>query len=183
MTHPIWAPWRIEYIVGPKIKDGCIFCAYANRECQGFRSDLTLVRQEHAYVALNRYPFTAGHIMVIPRRHVAGIEELSEAEYQELFALVRSACGALRAAVRPDGLNVGINLGEAAGAGIAPHLHVHVVPRWAGDTNFMPVLADVRVMPQALDDTWKHLMKSFQNIDGEHGDPNTELPSETLSIL
>ncbi|HEU4404947.1 MAG TPA: HIT domain-containing protein [Polyangiaceae bacterium] len=167
MKAPLWAPWRIGYIVGPKDKSRCIFCDYAGHGPGQFRDDLTLVADDRVYVTLNRYPFAAGHLMVIPRAHVADLGDLAPDDYDHLFRVVGQAAARLRAAVRADGLNVGINLGPAAGAGIADHLHVHVVPRWQGDTNFMPVLADVRVMPQALDDTWKHLYPHFRDLPGQ----------------
>lgn len=157
----LWAPWRMEYILGENKPEGCIFCTYPGRAHERAREDLVLAVEEHAFVCLNRYPFTPGHLMVIPRRHVSDPSELSEAEHDALFRLVRRAIVATRAAVRCQGLNVGMNLGTVAGAGIADHVHVHVVPRWGGDTNFMPVLADVRVMPQHLDDAWARLAPHF----------------------
>ena len=162
----MWAPWRIEYIVGPKNHDACIFCTYANGTEDTFREHLTVVSTEFCFGTLNRYPFASGHLMVMPKRHVAHLTDLPDEEYDALFRLVRDTSTRLKAAVRAEGLNVGINLGATAGAGLAEHLHVHVVPRWSGDTNFMPVLADVRVMPQYLDETWAHLYSFFLDIPG-----------------
>lgn len=120
----------------------------------------------HAFVMLNRYPFAPGHLLVVPHAHVSRLDELDETTYDALFRLVREAARRLGAAVGPQGLNIGLNLGEAAGAGVAEHLHAHVVPRWAGDSNFMPVVADTRVVPQALDATLAHLTPYFADIDG-----------------
>ncbi|MCU0657284.1 MAG: HIT domain-containing protein [Polyangiaceae bacterium] len=167
MSSQLWAPWRMEYILKPKGHGGCVFCEYASHGPEQAREDLVLHQGTLAYVVLNRYPFAAGHLMVIPRRHCSDLTELTDEERCALFDLVSQSCARLRRAVRADGLNVGINLGASAGAGIAEHLHVHIVPRWPGDTNFMPVLADVRVMPQALDATWSHLAPFFADLPGQ----------------
>jgi ATP adenylyltransferase len=125
---------------------------------------LVVVRTAHAQVMLNRYPFAAAHLLVIPHKHTSALEELDDEEHDALFRLVRATVVRLKRAVKCEGLNVGLNLGAPAGAGIAEHLHVHVVPRWSGDTNFMPVLADVRVVPQALDATRAHLAPYFADL-------------------
>src|SRR6185312_2978615 len=122
---------------------------------------------------LNRYPFAAGHLLVVPHAHVDALEALPDDVHDALFRLVRESVARLRRAVRPEGVNVGCNLGEAAGAGVKEHLHVHVVPRWSGDTNFMPVLADTRVVPQALDETREHLLPYFSDIPGNVGGAET----------
>lgn len=153
----------MEYIRGAR-EAGCIFCRYPAEGPARWRERLLLCARPDAFVMLNRYPFASAHVMVVPARHVSDLGELSAAEHAALFELVRDAGGALKAAVRAEGLNVGLNLGAAAGAGIAEHLHVHVVPRWRGDHNFMPVLADVRVMPEALDATWAHLEPFFRPL-------------------
>ena len=151
----LWAPWRMEYILGEK--DGsCVFCA---RE-----SDMVLVERPDAFVCLNKYPFAAGHILVVPKKHVSDLAELSEGDADALFRLVRASVERLKRAISPQGVNVGLNLGKAAGAGIAEHLHAHIVPRWNGDTNFMPVLTDVRVMPEYLQDTRKRLLPHFADL-------------------
>lgn len=154
----------MEYILGPKGQGGCVFCAYADHGPEHLQEDLVLYQGETAYVVLNRYPFAAGHLLVVPRRHCADPGSLTPEEHDDLFRLTTRAGELLKRAVKADGLNVGINLGASAGAGIAEHLHVHIVPRWPGDTNFMPVLADVRVMPQALEATWKHLRPFFESL-------------------
>jgi ATP adenylyltransferase len=162
----------MEYILGPKDRSACVFCTYGAHGAPDFRGDLTLFANEHVLVTLNRYPFAAGHLLVIPRRlHVADLTDLGQETHDELFRVVTRSAERLKRAVKAEGLNIGLNLGAPAGAGIAEHLHVHIVPRWPGDTNFMPVLADVRVMPQALDATWKHLHPYFADLPGEHPDP------------
>jgi ATP adenylyltransferase len=155
----------MEYILSKK-EGGCIFCAYAAADPTMFAEEHVLVATEHAYVVLNKYPFAAGHLLVVPRRHEGELEMLTDVEHDALFRLTRGAASRLRRAVSAQGLNVGINLGKAAGAGIGEHLHVHIVPRWEGDTNFMPVLADVRVMPQHLAATFRHLHPFFVDIPG-----------------
>jgi ATP adenylyltransferase len=153
----------MAYIRAPKA-GGCIFCRYPAEGPARHRPNLILCQNAHAFVILNRYPFAAGHVMVVPRRHVSDPSELPEPEYRAVFELVRDAGRALREAASAEGLNVGMNLGAAAGAGIAEHMHVHIVPRWRGDLNFMPTLANVKVMPEALDDTWSRLQPSFAQL-------------------
>lgn len=160
----------MEYIRGAK-EPGCIFCSYPAEPEGRHRERLLLCGRRDAFVMLNRYPFASSHVMVVPRRHVSDLSDLSAEEHAALFELVRDACGVLRQAVNAEGLNVGINLGAAAGAGIAEHLHVHVVPRWRGDMNFMPVVADVKVMPEALDATWARLEPLFRPLCGPASSP------------
>jgi ATP adenylyltransferase len=155
----------MEYILAKK-EGGCIFCDYAGADESGFAEAHILVATDEAYVVLNRYPFAAGHLLVVPRRHQAALDDLTEHEHDALFRLVRDATSRLGKAVSAQGVNVGLNLGKAAGAGIGEHLHVHIVPRWEGDTNFMPVVADVRVMPQNLAATFRHLYPFFADIPG-----------------
>ncbi len=145
---------------------GCFFCEHP-LDVSRFREDLVLVVQEHAFVCLNRYPFTPSHLLVAPRRHVSDLAELSDEEYGALTTLLRESTIRLRKAVGCSGMNVGFNLGIDAGAGVADHLHGHIVPRWRGDTNFLPVLADVRVMPEYLDDAWRRLYGAFADLPGE----------------
>jgi ATP adenylyltransferase len=155
----------MEYILSKK-EGGCIFCGYAQADESQFAEDGVLVANEEAYVVLNKYPFAAGHLLVVPRRHAGELEALSEPEHDALFRLTREAAIRLKRAVSAQGLNIGLNLGKSAGAGIGEHLHAHIVPRWDGDTNFMPVLADVRVMPQHLQATFRHLYPFFLDIPG-----------------
>ncbi len=151
----LWAPWRMEYILGPKAGE-CVFCAAASPGAD--RERLVLCRGDTALAVLNRYPYVAGHFLVLPRRHVAALEELTAEEAAELWALLVRVKGAVERLMRPQGYNIGFNLGAAAGAGIADHLHLHGVPRWAGDTNFMPLLGGTVVIPQHLTDTYDALV-------------------------
>lgn len=148
--RPLWAPWRLDYITGEK-PSGCVFCAAAKGE--GEDAGLVLERGPRCFTMLNAFPYSSGHAMVLPVRHVPDLLDLDETEVEELMGLARRCIRALREVMSPEGFNVGLNIGEAAGAGIAEHLHLHVVPRWTGDTNFMPVLADTHVIPQALEAT------------------------------
>ncbi len=142
MTDMLYAPWREEFILGPK-EEGCIFCQPGKRK--GVR-EFILHKGRRAFVVMNRYPYNSGHLMVVPNRHLAQLEELSSAERNELMSLVTLSSRVLNETIKPEGLNLGMNLGRAAGAGIAGHLHIHLVPRWVGDTNFMPALFDTRVV-------------------------------------
>lgn len=147
MQKTIWAPWRIEYILAEK-GGGCFLCRIFTEGSD--RENLLLRRGKTCAVVMNRYPYTSGHLMVTPYRHLEHLKDLTAEERLEMADLSIAAVEILKAALRPDGLNLGYNLGAAAGAGLKDHLHQHIVPRWIGDTNFMPVLADTRVMPQAL---------------------------------
>lgn len=154
MEERLWAPWRLEFIRGPKA-DECIFCsmpALADDE-----RALIVHRGERCFVILNAYPYNNGHMMVAPFRHLPSIEELDDDELLELMTLARRGLGALRDVHGPEGFNLGVNQGKVAGAGIEDHVHLHVVPRWGGDTNFMPVIASTRVLPQSLADSWREL--------------------------
>ncbi|MBI2939082.1 MAG: HIT domain-containing protein [Chloroflexi bacterium] len=157
MTERLWTPWRMEFIVSKK--DGeCIFCAKP-REARD-RENYILARGVHAYIILNAYPYNNGHLMAVPYAHVPTLEQLDPATAAELMALTQRSLVALRRALSPDGFNVGMNIGRAAGAGIADHVHLHVVPRWSGDTNFMPVIADTRLLPELLAATRERLMQA-----------------------
>ncbi len=164
MTTALWAPWRMDYLFGEK-PTGCFLCEHPKEEAH-FREHLVLVAQPHAFVCLNRYPFTTSHILVAPRRHVGDLADLEADEYAALMTLLRESTIRLRLGVKCQGMNVGFNLGKSAGAGVPGHVHGHVVPRWEGDTNFMPVLADVRVMPEYLDESWRRLYDAFVDIPG-----------------
>jgi ATP adenylyltransferase len=159
----LWAPWRMAYILGtesgaPAADAGCIFCTAAEGDRQ---AKLLLGATTHSVVLLNRYPYASAHVMIAPRRHTASLPDLPADEHADLAETLRRTMASLDEAVRPDGMNVGMNLGRCGGAGIADHLHWHVVPRWTGDTNFMPMLADVRVMPEHLEATWTRLRPAF----------------------
>lgn len=175
MSTPIWAPWRMEYIQGHGKAPGCFLCEHPKDEAH-FRENFVLVAQEHAFVCLNRYPFTTSHLLVAPRRHVADPSELTDEEYAAVMDLLRASVVRLRGAVGCEGMNVGFNLGKVAGAGVADHLHGHLVPRWNGDTNFMPVLADVRVMPEYLDAAWARLHPAFADLPGVRAPAPTSTP-------
>jgi ATP adenylyltransferase len=153
----LWAPWRIQYITGSK-SDECIFCA---KPALDDESALIVHRGERCFVILNAYPYASGHVMVAPYEHTSDLAGLDGATAGELMALTQATLGALARAYGPEGYNVGANLGSVAGAGIADHVHMHVVPRWEGDTNFMPVLGDVRVLPEALEETHRKLRDAF----------------------
>jgi ATP adenylyltransferase len=150
--RPLWAPWRVEYVTKPK-SGACVFCAAAAAQKSERDDELVVETGERCFTMLNAFPYAAGHVMVSPYRHVGELEELTEEETSELMRLATSALRALREVMSPAGFNVGLNLGRVAGAGFADHLHLHVVPRWEGDTSFMPVIGDTRVISQALGDT------------------------------
>jgi len=153
----LWAPWRMAYVGGAP-PAGCIFCeAYRTTDP---RPHLVLL-QHPAVVLLNHFPYASGHLMVAPARHAGDFTALSETELSTLMSVVQRTAAALRDAFHPDGMNIGMNLGAAAGAGIPDHLHWHLVPRWIGDTNFMPLLADVRVLPEHLEATYDRLRPLF----------------------
>jgi ATP adenylyltransferase len=146
----LWAPWRLEYIQGADEEQGCVFCRALEAEDE---TGLVVHRGERAFVLLNKFPYASGHLMVAPNRHEGEFGELESEEAAEIHRLGAAALGALGSTMSPQGFNVGWNLGRVAGAGVVDHVHMHVVPRWAGDTNFMPVLADVKVLPEALEAT------------------------------
>jgi ATP adenylyltransferase len=149
MTKPLWAPWRLEYVTQADEQEGCVFCLEAGSDLDTGRS--LLVRDgAEAIALLNKYPYSSGHLMVAPKRHVGELADLTSEEVLEVHALAVTAVDVLGRLYGPGGFNLGWNLGRIAGAGIADHVHLHVVPRWAGDTNFMPVLADVKVVPEHL---------------------------------
>ncbi len=159
--NKIFAPWRIEYIKMEKI-EGCIFCKLpAMNEDE---KNLILYRGKQAFVIMNNYPYNPGHVMVAPYRHVAEFENLKKEEVEEIYELISLMLRVLKNAMNPHGFNIGINIGRVAGAGIEDHIHVHIVPRWNGDTNFMPVVADTKVIPQCLEDTYQELKKEIEKI-------------------
>ncbi len=160
MQKTIWAPWRIEYILAEK-SGGCFLCRIFSEDRD--RENLLLRRGKTCAVVMNRYPYTSGHLMVTPYRHLEHLKDLTAEERLEMADLSIAAVEILKAVLKPEGLNLGYNLGAAAGAGLKDHLHQHIVPRWIGDTNFMPVLADTRVMPQALLEQYDVLHPLFNN--------------------
>jgi ATP adenylyltransferase len=158
----LWAGWRIQYVESATEAerqgddDGCVFCRLAASGPPSADNGI-VAGDELTFTVLNLYPYASGHLLVVPRRHLATLDELTDDESSALWAATRGAVAGVEAAFEPDGVNVGANLGRAAGAGIPRHLHLHVVPRWSGDTNFMTSVAGVRVLPQTLEDTWKAL--------------------------
>ena len=160
----LWAPWRMTYIRTAHEPSGCLFCRVAR--ARDDRRDLVLHRGPEAFVMLNRYPYNPAHLMVAVPRHVASFAELSPTERAALMDAVGLAESALDAEYGPHGMNLGANLGRVAGAGFPGHLHVHLVPRWNGDTNFMPVVGETRVLPESLDRTWTRLRKAMTALEG-----------------
>lgn len=158
MEKPIWAPWRIDYILGEKERT-CLFCRVI--EEQDDEKNLVLYRGKLAFVIMNLYPYNPGHLMVAPYQHISELELLDDDTTMELMRLTQRCVTVLKRTMRPDALNAGLNLGEIAGSSIKEHLHMHIVPRRQGDNNFMPVLADIHVMPQALSETYKLLASEF----------------------
>ncbi len=159
----LWAPWRMAYILRLR-EPGCFLCQIIQGASD--RRNLVLRRGKTCLLVLNRYPYNNGHLMVAPYRHVDSLEAMSPAERAEMLELAAAACTALRKAMRPDGFNIGLNLGTSAGAGLKDHIHLHIVPRWEGDTNFMPVLAGVKVIPQSLDAQWRQMRKAMPGRKG-----------------
>jgi len=156
----VWAPWRMTYITNTQQEDGCIFCqAWEDNDD---RQRLVLLRAKHSMTMLNRYPYTCGHLMVAPLRHTAEMNDLSEDELLGLTLAVRQATELLRHVASPNGFNIGMNLGKAAGAGVEEHMHIHIVPRWNGDTNFMTVTGDVRVIPEGLMEAYDRLYNGLK---------------------
>jgi ATP adenylyltransferase len=164
MTKPLWAPWRLEYITQADELEGCVFCAEAAGEIADDES-LLVRREDTAIALLNKYPYSSGHLMTAPVRHVGSFAELTNDEIIALHRLAQAGMDALARVYAPDGFNLGWNLGRVAGAGITDHVHLHVVPRWSGDTNFMPVLADVKVMPEHLRETRDRLRDAWAVSD------------------
>ena len=157
----LWAPWRIKYIESPKTET-CIFCLEKTEEKD--RENLVVYRGLKSFIIMNRYPYNTGHLMVAPYRHVGDLQKLAEEELLDLIKNVNLSIRILKEALKPEGFNIGINIGRAAGAGIEDHVHVHVVPRWIGDTNFMPVIAQVKVLPELLESTYDKLKKALSKV-------------------
>jgi ATP adenylyltransferase len=163
--RPLWAPWRIKYILGMRHPNGCFLCDKAAGDDDV--RDLVLVRGKHAFLLLNTFPYNSGHVMVVPYRHVPDISDLTEEEQTEMWSLIVRIKAIITKLMSPQGFNFGYNLGSAAGAGLAEHLHGHLVPRWDGDTNFMPVLSGNRVVPQALEETAAMLREAWLQAEAE----------------
>lgn len=158
----LWAPWRLEYVASEKEKEGCVFCIPDSRAEDDNR--FIVYRGRTAFVIMNRFPYTNGHLMVTPYRHCGSIDDLEEDEVLEIHRLLVLARQALTSTSRPDGFNIGVNLGRSAGAGIPNHVHYHMVPRWSGDTNFMTLFGEVRVIPEHLEATFQRLKTEFERL-------------------
>jgi len=157
----LWSPWRLAYVTGGGDRKGCVFC---DAQEAGDQARLLLWQGDACFVILNLYPYNNGHLMVVPNRHVATLANLEPAELEELMRLTRLSEMVLTEAYHPQGINVGMNLGRAAGAGVVDHLHIHLVPRWVGDTNFMSVIGNVRVLPEELEVTAARLREIFDRL-------------------
>jgi len=155
----LWSPWRFRYLAEAAPIEGCIFCEMAAAGKDQER--LIVCRRQHNFVVLNRFPYTTGHLMVVPYRHTPELSGLDQETASEMMGLMQTAERHLRAVYRPDGLNMGMNIGESAGAGIAGHVHMHVLPRWTGDANFMTTIGETRVLPEELAVTWRRLKEAF----------------------
>lgn len=159
----LWTPWRYQYVTSSGKPDGCIFCKAAESPA-GDHANLVVHRAGRTFVILNRFPYTSGHVMVVPYQHAASLEELPDDTLAELMRLGRDAEKHLRALYRPQGLNLGMNLGHSAGAGIAGHLHLHALPRWTGDTSFITTVSETRMLPEDLEVTWQRLHAAFAGV-------------------
>jgi ATP adenylyltransferase len=155
----LWTPWRASYMRDKKARTGCLFCQAAASAAD--EETLIVHRAKRSFVILNRYPYTAGHLMVAPYQHAARMQEVDEEALEEIMRVLRFAEKGLEELYRPEGLNLGMNLGEAAGAGIEQHIHMHLLPRWKGDANFMTTVANSRIIPEALEDTYARVKKIF----------------------
>lgn len=161
----LWAPWREKFILCEK-EPGCFLCR-TSREKQD-RKNLILFRGEKCFVILNRYPYNNGHLMIAPFRHVGKLEELRDEELTEIWKTAQLCVRALKSGLKPKGINLGMNLGKVSGAGVGDHIHLHIVPRWQGDTNFMPIFAETKVISVGLSNTYRLLKKELQGIDKKH---------------
>ncbi len=165
MKH-LWTPWRMPYLMGERpsggVGPGCIFCGKEHDD--GPHSDYVLARGQTCYAIMNLYPYNNGHLMIIPYRHVSDLTDLAEEELAEIMAFTRTAVLVLKQAFHPQGFNIGINMGSAAGAGVAGHLHQHVVPRWSGDTNFLTVVGETRTIPEWIDTTYERLKPTWDQV-------------------
>lgn len=159
----LWTPWRSTYMKAAKDNRACVFCQAAESDCD--EETLVVYRAEHCFVILNRYPYTSGHIMIAPYAHVSKLNNASAEAIAEIATLSRRAETILERVYKPDGINLGMNLGRAAGAGIAEHIHMHMLPRWSGDANFMTSVADTRIIPESLDETYSKIRRGFADAE------------------
>ena len=165
----LWSPWRYSYLTSAPTPEGCVFCHIAQSSPdeepseETDQANLVVFRGLHNFVVLNKFPYTSGHVMVVPYAHAAELSAISDEAATEMMALARLTEAHLRSTYRPDGLNLGMNIGESAGAGIAAHIHLHVLPRWRGDANFMTTIGETRVLPEDLSVTWQRLRQAFSH--------------------
>ncbi|RLG47120.1 MAG: HIT family hydrolase [Thermoproteota archaeon] len=162
----LWAIWRVAYIKIASKQEGCIFC-----ELPAMKKDdenFILLRSEHAFLMLNRFPYNPGHLMIAPYRHLGSLEDLKDIEVRDIWRILKLSIKALKETMSPDGFNIGINIGRVAGAGFEGHVHVHIVPRWNGDTNFMPVVAETKVISESLESVYRELKKAIERIREEN---------------
>ncbi len=155
----LWSPWRYRYVSSNSGEDGCLFCRISSEKDD--KSNYVLLRAERNFAVLNRFPYTSGHLMIVPYAHVASLEEAEPETLAEMMVLARRAEIALRRVYRPEGLNLGLNIGKSAGAGVAGHIHMHVLPRWSGDVNFMTAVGETRVLPEDLETSYERLSGEF----------------------
>jgi ATP adenylyltransferase len=157
----LWAPWRMDYILGKKQKE-CIFCKKPMERKD--EANLILHQSRYTFVMMNRFPYNNGHMMVVPKRHCPDLEQLDDQELQDLFCSLRASTRILKEELRPDGFNIGMNIGKVGGAGVDEHIHFHIVPRWIGDTNFMPVLGNTKIIPEYIEQTYQKLYSAFRDL-------------------
>jgi len=169
-TGKLWAPWRIKYVL-QETPDECIFCEKSSPEVDD-REELVLSRGEHSFVMMNLYPYNNGHIMISPYQHTAELSEIPEITHLEMIAFQKQWIQVLRASLNPEGFNIGANLGKVAGAGFEEHYHIHIVPRWSGDTNFMPILGHTKVLVEGLEETWERLASQYEQMYGNRNKTN-----------
>ena len=156
----LWAPWRMDYILRKKKRE-CFFCR--NLKEKKSKKNLVLVQGESVFVVMNKYPYTNGHLMIVPKRHTVDLEQLDNNELKELFDLLKTSIRVLKSSLRPHGFNIGMNIGKVGGAG-EDHLHIHLVPRWTGDTNFMPVIGETKIISEYLEETYQKLHSVFMDL-------------------
>ncbi|MCD6129387.1 MAG: HIT domain-containing protein [Deltaproteobacteria bacterium] len=155
----LWAPWRIKYVLSIKDEKGCFLCSKLKENDD--EKNHVIARGKYCFVVINIYPYNPGHLMVVPNRHTADITSLSSEEVAELYGFVRKAISVIDKSMQPDGYNIGMNLGKIAGAGVKDHMHIHIVPRWSSDTNFMPIISDTKVIAESNDEVYRQLKKFF----------------------
>ena len=158
----LWAPWRMEYILSENKNKTCLFCDISKANKPNDKKNLILYRGKYCFVLMNRYPYNSGHLMVVPYFHTPAFDGLSDKMLFDLIKAVDKSVAILRKALRPDGFNIGLNFGKVAGAGMEQHMHIHIVPRWTGDTDSMPIISEIRVMPEHLIKTYSKLKNFFK---------------------